>query len=145
MGGLYREESHKGNRRVRSNNPSELNLSKLDTMKVTDAEFWSELRKNKALYSRTARALELKHNITYSRQAVKERAEKDLDQLNDIVEENLDVAEEVHHKLMMSKDEKIQIKASQFYLKNKGKGRGYVEKQQIEINEPKPFTWFDDE
>lgn len=120
-------------------------MSKLDTMKVTDVEFWSALRKNKALYSRTARALELKYNITYSRQAVKERAEKDLDQLNDIVEENLDVAEEVHHNLMMSKDEKIQIKASQFYLKNKGKGRGYIEKQQIEINEPKPFKWFDDE
>ena len=121
------------------------NLTKLDTMKVSDVEFWSALRKNKALYSRTARALELKYNITYSRQAVKERAEKDLDQLNDIVEENLDVAEEVHHNLMMSKDEKIQIKASQFYLKNKGKGRGYIEKQQIEINEPKPFKWFDDE
>jgi hypothetical protein len=114
-------------------------------MKVNDAEFWSELRKNKALYSRTARALELKYNITYTRQAVRERAEKDLDQLNDIVEENLDVAEEIHHNLMRSKDEKIQIKASQFYLKNKGKGRGYVEKQQIEINEPKPFKWFDDE
>ena len=90
-------------------------------MKVSDAEFWSELRKNKALYTRTARALELKYNITYTRQAVKHRAEKDLDQLNDIVEENLDVAGEVHHNLMMSQDEKIQIKATQFYLKNRGK------------------------
>jgi len=114
-------------------------------MKVSDKEFWGELRKNKALYSRTARALEKKYDITYARQSVKERAEKDIDQLNDIVEENLDVAEEIHHKLMLSEDEKIQIKATQFYLKNKGKGRGYVEKQQIEINEPKPFTWFDDE
>ena len=114
-------------------------------MKVSDEEFWAELRKNKALYSRTARALEKKYDITYARQSVKERAEKDIDQLNDIVEENLDVAEEIHHKLMLSEDEKIQIKATQFYLKNKGKGRGYVEKQQIEINEPKPFTWFDDE
>ena len=32
-----------------------------------------------------------------------------------------------------------------FYLKTKGKHRGYVEKQEIEVNEPKPFKWFDDE
>tara|TARA_R110002167_G_C12435729_1_gene630316 strand:- start:173 stop:607 length:435 start_codon:yes stop_codon:yes gene_type:complete len=120
------------------------NFTKLNKMKVTDEEFWSELRKNKALYSRTARALEKKHNITYSRQAVKERAEKDKSQLNDIVEENLDVAEEVHHNLMMSKDEKIQIKAAQFYLKNKGRSRGYVETTDIQVTEKKPLTWMDE-
>ena len=114
-------------------------------MKVTDIQFWTELRKNKALYSRTARAIEKKYNVTYTRQAVKHRAEKDIDQLNDIVEENLDIAEEVHHKLMLSEDEKIQIKATQFYLKNKGKGRGYVEKQEVEITERKPLSWLDEE
>jgi hypothetical protein len=35
--------------------------------------------------------------------------------------------------------------ATIFYLKTKGKNRGYVERQEIEVNEPKPFKWFDDQ
>ena len=103
-------------------------------MKVSENEFWTELRKSKGLYSRTARALEVKHNIKYSRQSVKERAEKDLDRLNDILDENLDVAEAVHYKLMGSSDEKIQIKAAQFYLKTKGRAIGYGDTIDITSN-----------
>jgi len=29
-----------------------------------------------------------------------------------------------------------------FYLKSKGKGRGYVERQEIEMQEKKPLSWF---
>ena len=61
-------------------------------MKVSEKEFWEILRENAGLYSRTARAIEKQFNVSYSRQAVKERAEKDLGRLSDIEDQNFDVA-----------------------------------------------------
>jgi len=61
--------------------------------------------------------------------------------VKDIQESAIDFAESSLHQQIKDKVPSSTI----FYLKTKGKNRGYVEKQQIEINEPKPFTWFDDE
>jgi len=61
--------------------------------------------------------------------------------VNDIQESAIDFAESSLHQQIKEKVPSSTI----FYLKTKGKNRGYVEKQQIEINEPKPFKWFDDE
>ena len=58
-------------------------------MKVSEKEFWEILRENAGLYSRTARAIEKQFNVSYSRQAVKERAEKDMERLNDILLQRL--------------------------------------------------------
>ena len=71
---------------------------------------------------------------------IKEDAEF-AEQVKDITNIALDFAESHLHKQI----EDDNTAATIFYLKTKGKGRGYVEKQQIEINEPKPFKWFDDE
>jgi len=60
-------------------------------MKVSDNEFWAILRENAGIYARTARAIENHFNVSYSRQAVKDRAEKDMDRLNDIRDQNFDV------------------------------------------------------
>ena len=86
-------------------------------MKVSEKEFWEILRENAGLYSRTARAIEKQFNVSYSRQAVKERAEKDLERLSDIEDQNFDVAEEGLHSLMRSKNEKIKLDSTRFYLK----------------------------
>jgi len=100
-------------------------------MKISDNEFWALLRENAGLYARTARAIEKQFNITYSRQAVKDRAEKDSERLMDVREQNIDVAEEGLFSLMRSKSERIQLNSIQFYLNRKGKHRGYVERQEI--------------
>jgi len=71
---------------------------------------------------------------------IKEDAEF-AEQVKDITNIALDFAESHLHKQI----EDDNTAATIFYLKTKGKNRGYVEKQQIEINEPKPFKWFDDE
>ena len=100
-------------------------------MKVSDNEFWEILRENAGIYARTARAIEKQFNIQYSRQAVKERAEKDSERLNDIREQNFDVAEEGLMSLMRSKAERIKLDSIKFYLERKGKDRGYSQRQEV--------------
>ncbi len=55
------------------------------------------------------------------------------DILADIDEENLDIAEEGLNTIMRSKSETIRLDAVKFYLKNKGRKRGYVEKTETDI------------
>ena len=56
------------------------------------------------------------------------------EQLKDIKEENIDIAEEGLHSLMRSKNEAVRFKAVQFYLRTIGKGSGYIERQELEID-----------
>lgn len=63
------------------------------------------------------------------------------EKIKEISNITLDFAESQLHKQINDGSTTATI----FLLKTKGKDRGYVEKQQIEINEPKPFKWFDDE
>jgi hypothetical protein len=55
-----------------------------------------------------------------------------------IEERTIDFAESHLHALIKDKNPAATI----FFLKTKGKNRGYVERQEIEINEPRPLTWF---
>jgi hypothetical protein len=50
----------------------------------------------------------------------------------------LDFAEHHLHKLISQGNPAATI----FLLKTKGKGRGYVERQEIEVAEKKPLSWF---
>lgn len=95
--------------------------------RISQKEFFAILRENAGLYARTARAIQKQFGISYTRQSVKERAERRPDILEDIREENVDVAEEGLHSLMRSKDERIKLKAVEIYLRTIGKKRGYVE------------------
>jgi hypothetical protein len=100
--------------------------------RLSEKEFWAILRKNAGIYARTARAIFNEYGIEYSRQAVRDRALKKPEILKDIIEENLDVAEESLRSLMLSKNERIRFNAVEFYLRTKGRERGYIEKS---INE----------
>lgn len=100
--------------------------------KLTDSQFFAILRENGALYARTARAIKKEFNITITRQAVRQRAENNPEELADILDENIDVAEEGLFSLMRSKNESVRLKAVELFLKTKGKKRGYVERSEID-------------
>ena len=55
-----------------------------------------------------------------------------------IEERTIEFAESHLHALIKDKNPAATI----FFLKTKGKNRGYVERQEIEVNEPRPLTWF---
>lgn len=99
--------------------------------KLSDKEFWAILRKNAGLFARTARAIEKEFGFPYSRQAVRERAEKQPTLLADILEETVDIAEEGLHDLMRSPLPNIRLKAIELYLKSKGSHRGYHQKDTV--------------
>ncbi len=55
-----------------------------------------------------------------------------------IEERTIDFAESHLHALIKDKNPAATI----FFLKTKGKARGYVERQEIEVSEPRPLSWF---
>lgn len=101
------------------------------TRKLSEKEFWAILRKNAGLYARTARAIEKEFGISYTRQAVRARAEAKPEQLADILEESVDIAEEGLHDLMRSALPNVRLKAIELYLKTKGAHRGYTVKDSL--------------
>ena len=58
--------------------------------------------------------------------------------IEDVGEVAVDFAESHLHKLIKDGNPAATI----FFLKTKGKGRGYVERQEIAVAEKKPLSWF---
>jgi hypothetical protein len=103
-------------------------------MKISDSQFWQILRESAGIYARAVRLFKKELDVDVTRQGVRKRALKDPDQLKDIKEENIDIAEEGLHSLMRSKNEAVRFKAVQFYLKTIGRDNGYVERQELDID-----------
>lgn len=101
--------------------------------KLSDVQFLSILRANGGLFSRTARAIEEKYKVTFSRQAVRERALKHPKELQDIEEEIIDVAEEGLQGMIRGSDNRVKLRAIELFLKTKGYKRGYVESKHLDI------------
>jgi len=115
--------------------------------KISDEQFLSVLRENAGLFSQTAAAIKKQFGIPYSRQSVRSKAETFKEELLDIYEANLDVAEDGLRSLMQSKTESIRLRALELYLKTKGKMRGYTERHDVNISGTiniEPKKWADD-
>ena len=113
--------------------------------KISDEQFLSILRENAGLFAKTARAIREQFGVEYSRQAVRVRAGNHPDEVLDIAEENLDVAEEGLLSLLKSPNDNIRLRAIELLLKTKGKMRGYTEKSEVVVSgslsiEPKKWA-----
>jgi hypothetical protein len=62
-------------------------------------------------------------------------------QVEELSEVAIDFAESHLHKLIKDGNPAATI----FFLKTKGKNRGYVERQEIAVAEKKPLSWFTDD
>lgn len=112
-------------------------------MKISKEKFIHILRKNGGIYSHAAREISDKIGLKYSRQSVKERANKlSVDIMDDIEGENLDDAQSELFNLMKSQDERVRLDAIKFYLKTKGKHLGFTEKLEVEQTNSRPVIQF---
>jgi len=94
--------------------------------KLTDDEFFTTLCENGGMYSLTAKAIQLKFGISYSRQSVYERAQKYKDELDTMSELEVDVAQSnVRKFLTMDDHPELQYKMTIYVLNNRGGSRGY--------------------
>lgn len=112
--------------------------------KLNDDEFFAILRENGGLFARTARAIEATYKIPFTRQAVAKRANANPKILEDIREQNIDIAEEGLLLLMRDKNPAIRFKAIELYLKTIGKQRGYVERKEHDhkfAGDPDQIEW----
>ena len=101
-------------------------------------DFLEALERSLGVVSTAAKACNISRRTHYR---WLEEDEEYKEAVQDIQESSIDFAESSLHQQIKNKIPSSSI----FYLKTKGKHRGYVEKQEIEVNEPKPFKWFDDE
>lgn len=102
--------------------------------KLSDEQFFAILRENAGIFSRAARKIREQYGISYTRQAVRDRALKSPELLQDIFEESMDVAEEGLQTMMRSNNERIKLNAIIFFLKMKGQDRGYTDKLELNVN-----------
>lgn len=111
-------------------------------MKLSDEEFLSILRENAGIYARTARAINKQFpSLGYTRQAVRQRAERFPEELADIQEQNVDIAEEGLHTLMLKGTPTLKLKSIDIFLKAKGRIRGYGDRMDLSSGD-KPLVPF---
>ena len=99
-------------------------------MAIPINKYLEAIEKNAGLVSGVARDLKVSVQAVYQR---KEKNKKIKDAFESAIEENLDLAESKLVEAIGSRE----AWAICFYLKCKGKGRGYIETQKHEIETPK--------
>jgi hypothetical protein len=85
--------------------------------KLTEEEFLQELEENNGLYAQTAKAIRWNYGIPYTRQAVRERAQKYYDLQNTYQERIIELAKgTIFNAVEQETDKKLKYRAASFLL-----------------------------
>ena len=101
-------------------------------MKVDQSQFEEAIRKTGGLYSATAQYIKKKWKIDITRQAIKDRAEKNPELLEEVREASKDKAESVVFDIMTKSNDANRLKAATYYLDRLGTDRGYINKSNVD-------------
>jgi hypothetical protein len=109
-------------------------LDKTDTKKGLMLE---ALEKSLGIVSTACKMVDISRQTHYAWLKADEEYKKAVNSIQDGV---LDFAESHLYKLVKEGNPAATI----FFLKTKGKKRGYIERQEIEVTEKKPLSWLDE-
>jgi hypothetical protein len=109
-------------------------LDKTDTKKGLMLE---ALEKSLGIVSTACKMVDISRQTHYAWMKADPDYKKAVDSIQDGV---LDFAESHLYKLVKEGNPAATI----FFLKTKGKKRGYIERQEIEVTEKKPLSWLDE-
>ena len=110
-------------------------LTELDTLSPKKAAMVEALTKALGVVKMACESVGISRQTHYNWLKEDPAYKAACDNLPEVV---LDFAEHHLHKLISQGNPAATI----FLLKTKGKGRGYVERQEIEVAEKKPLSWF---
>ena len=96
------------------------------------------LEKSLGVVSSACRAMDISRQTHYNWLKTDAEYKAAVEELSKVA---IDFAESHLHKLIKEGNPAATI----FFLKTKGKNRGYVERQEIAVAEKKPLSWFTDE
>jgi hypothetical protein len=87
--------------------------------KITEEQFHETLIENQGKFARTAEAIKAKYGVHYSRQAVRERAQKYEEELRQFEIDFIELAEEALKQVMQDEDNPMaRVKAATFVIAN---------------------------
>lgn len=101
--------------------------------KITDAEMEIFVRANGGLCARTAKEIQKKLGVPFTRQEVRRWLDLHPDIATDVLEEVIDIAEEGLQGLIRTGTPQVKLRAIELFLKTQGKKRGYVERTETEF------------
>ena len=110
---------------------------KLDRTDNKKEQMLEALEKSLGIVSTACKMVDISRQTHYDWIKKDEEYRKAVDLIQDSV---LDFAESHLYKLVKEGNPAATI----FFLKTKGKKRGYIERQEIEVQEKKPLSWLDE-
>ncbi len=110
---------------------------KLDRTDTKKAAMLEALEKSLGIVSTACKMVDISRQTHYAWLKADEEYKSAVNSIQDGV---LDFAESHLYKLVKEGNPAATI----FFLKTKGKKRGYIERQEIEVQEKKPLSWLDE-